>query len=1178
MPGDDKILKIALLGPPVVFFKDQVQTIKRKQTRSVLYYLACQKEPVSRESLVSRFWPNLSEQESRKNLREILSNLRAQFNGSEVIIARYDQLSLNSAITEVDVLRFQNMVDRVHFNLFSLPSGKLPDSLYHEVREGVSLWRTPIFMEGFSQKLPELENWIWETGNSLQAWRQSLVERLVDHNISSGNLNEAIFWLADALKTEPLKADLHYLMLTCLRDSGRISEIFKYRAVLERIYKTNYSMEVPQVLLDFIERVADSQKPFVTQTSSADPDLAISTPPFVGRKEILQQLKDWSLQGGIVILRGGSGMGKTRTVQEFCARTDFPFRSLLCTAHPQEHHLLLQPFIEGLRQVVQKEEWLKLSPAHRKYLAGLFPEMQTPTKKVKPQFRNLRQDHLPGVFEAILELLTIISQKKRLIVIFDNAQWADEASISLLSFLASREIFNNHGILILAQRIGDRNPALEQFISHFQANPNFHNLLLDVLNESEIKELTSSIMGKVPPDDMVFRLQRDVSGNPFFLLQTLKSTMDYSTNMDTLEKLPNFPIAREALSLMKARLENLDETNRAVLEAAAVIGDPFSPELLEEVTLMDPGVITRILDDLVSVHVVKIDPEVKPAGGYVFSHAPILQAILVNLSPARKRLLNKQVIDAMERLYGRLPSLAGQYAHYYESAGEIKQAYEHWLQSAFFARERCEKDDAYAAYKRAWALLAQNEEQFDEHDIHDLVASWGNYAFDQTDLVTCEQLFQKCLELGEKRHNRYLLGTAHTGIARLMGIKHQLVTARKHLEQAFKDLLSGEPGAELMNAYLIQGHLDLLADNFSSAKENYEKASTLQLDQKDLQVSVTRSMAQASLSILYSMGGEPIKGDRIADLSIEASRNLGCSGARIQGSISKCLAQLYMANYREVIETSELVTQYLKEFNMTYWAVFFYSILSRCYLMVGQLDKAWQYMQKAMVMISDSTFGGMRALIHGLKGDIYLVLDSLDEAETEYENHLEHQSSDFFALENACKLGFAKCLKGNVGSGLPQIEDALLKGKSQGLGMITLPAEAVILMLKQNAEDAHELQSAQELLAKEAEHRGLGAWRLVIQFSELGASTTHQEPEHLVKRWQQLVREAFTISNTWLELTFHMQIIQSRQVPDELRQLSRRRIAAILDSLTENALSDPVKDLVAEYTGKIERKIEQTVA
>jgi len=144
--------------------------------------------------------------------------------------------------------------------------------------------------------------------------------------------------------------------------------------------------------------------------------------------------------------------------------------------------------------------------------------------------------------------------------------------------------------------------------------------------------------------------------------------------------------------------------------------------------------------------------------------------------------------------------------------------------------------------------------------------------------------------------------------------------------------------------------------------------------------------------------------------------------------------------------------------------------------------------------------------------------------------------------------------------------------------MITLPAEAVILMLKQNAEDAHELQSAQELLAKEAEHRGLGAWRLVIQFSELGASTTHQEPEHLVKRWQQLVREAFSISNTWLELTFHMQIIQSRQVPDELRQLSRRRIAAILDSLTENALSDPVKDLVAEYTGKIERKIEQTVA
>ena len=86
MPDESELLKIDLLGPPHVTFNGQPVTIKRKQTRAVLYFLACQKDPVSRGQLITTFWPNLPEEQARKTLREILSSLRTQFSGVEVIM------------------------------------------------------------------------------------------------------------------------------------------------------------------------------------------------------------------------------------------------------------------------------------------------------------------------------------------------------------------------------------------------------------------------------------------------------------------------------------------------------------------------------------------------------------------------------------------------------------------------------------------------------------------------------------------------------------------------------------------------------------------------------------------------------------------------------------------------------------------------------------------------------------------------------------------------------------------------------------------------------------------------------------------------------------------------------------------------------------------------------------
>lgn len=1174
MLGEKKILKIALLGPPVVTFKDQVQTIKRRQTRSVLYFLACQKEPVSRGYLISRFWPNLPEQEARKNLREILSNLRSHFSNADVIISRYDQLSLNPEITEMDVVRFQTIVDRLHFNLYAMPNGKLPDSLYRDLRDGANLWRTPYFMDGFLQQLPELESWIAETGSILQAWRQSFVDRLVDHNISSSNLDEAIYWLGDALNVDPLKTDLHYLLLTCLRDSGKIEAILRYRESLERTYKVIHGMEVPQVLVDFINRISESHKQFAPNPNGNDQDALLAYPtPFIGRKEVLHQMNTWSLGGGVVVLQGESGIGKSRTMLEFYNHIDYPFRSVFCFARPLEQNIPLQPFIEGLRQSVKKEEWLELSPAHARTLSSLFPDILEQPLEAGAVPQPSLQEALPGIFEAILELLTNISKQKRLLVFFDNAQWADEESINLLSYLTNRKIFHKNGFLILAHRTGEHNTSLDKYLIHVQTRQDFHFLLLDQMEDTEIKELVYAILGKIPPAEMVTRLKRDIGGTPLFLMQTLKLLMDYSTNIDTLASMQSYPFARETLSLMKERMDNLDENARRVLDFAAVLGDSFTPELLETVTKIEPEAMAGILDDLVHINVLKIDPEIKPIGGYTFSHARIRQALILSLSPARKRRLYLQLIDAMEKRYGKPHSLASRYAQYYELAGETELAFEQWLQSGLYALENHRIDDVYAAYERAMSLLETDEERFTDQEIHTLITRWGALAFEQSDLEINDRLYARCLEWGNKRHSSYLLAIAHLGIARLMGLRKQLATAQKNINQAFVDLAKCEPDGQLVKAYLYRGYLANLVHDFPSAREDYEKAVNLQLKIEDDGASYNRAIARAELSLLNSQMGNPQTASEFADLAIEGGSRWGCISARVAGITTKCMAQYYLANYREVFELANILEPDLAGMKMPRWTTLYYSILSRSYLCVGQLDKAWAAMQKAKAIVTEFAPAGLEGLIQGLRGDIFFTLNDLDEAENEYGSSPGKRSDSFHTLENLYKSGYVKAAKGDRKTGVALIEKALTIGKQQGLDMITLPAKLTLLQLKSKENDSTGAATELEELTLEVSRRGFDTMPLGLELAWLKSLAKTAPEKELWELRQNLVNKALATSNIWLELSFHSQILESGKAPDEMNRRSRTRVKSILDMLVENALSDPVRDLAKCYVEKTERKI-----
>src|SRR5215510_14858861 len=97
------MLSVALFGPPRMALDGRPLTITRRRSRALLYYLAAQDAPVSRERLLALFWPDHDRAAAQQILRTNLHGLRK--NLGAWLLAEDDALALAPG-SDVDARRF----------------------------------------------------------------------------------------------------------------------------------------------------------------------------------------------------------------------------------------------------------------------------------------------------------------------------------------------------------------------------------------------------------------------------------------------------------------------------------------------------------------------------------------------------------------------------------------------------------------------------------------------------------------------------------------------------------------------------------------------------------------------------------------------------------------------------------------------------------------------------------------------------------------------------------------------------------------------------------------------------------------------------------------------------------------------------------------------------------------
>src|SRR5690349_9555028 len=165
-------------------------------------------------------------------------------------------------------------------------------------------------------------------------------------------------------------------------------------------------------------------------------------PTLVGRDPELSTLEDALLSalrgdGGVVIVGGEAGMGKTRLVNSL-ANTARRLGVMVIAGGCSEAELSLPylPFLEAIgnyiatAQVAPLRE--RLGPAADE-LAQLFPQLGRPTAIAGDASQAKMR-----LFESILMLLGDAASQRALLLILEDLQWADPATRELLDYATRR--------------------------------------------------------------------------------------------------------------------------------------------------------------------------------------------------------------------------------------------------------------------------------------------------------------------------------------------------------------------------------------------------------------------------------------------------------------------------------------------------------------------------------------------------------------------------------------------------------------------------------------------------------------------------------------------------------------------------------------------------------------------
>jgi predicted ATPase len=291
----------------------------------------------------------------------------------------------------------------------------------------------------------------------------------------------------------------------------------------------------------------------------------------------------------VVLVEGQAGIGKSCLVHEVLGiLPGLRSSSLVARCPAFGRPLTLEPLVAALQDLGQDLPKLRLSPLagalHPLFpgWAGLLPQAPEPLADAAAERQR--------VFRALAGLLDCLGTG---LLVVEDAQWADEATLEFLLFLAMRHVPGLGLVVTFRPEEISRHSLLRRLWLRPQAGSRCERITLEPLDVAETADLADSMLpgGKVSGKFAAFLHDR-TGGLPMAVEEAIRLLYDradltFRDGKWLRRHLPSLVIPPTAEDTVRQRAQRLGAHAQTVLRAAAVLAEPSRPLALSSVSGLD---------------------------------------------------------------------------------------------------------------------------------------------------------------------------------------------------------------------------------------------------------------------------------------------------------------------------------------------------------------------------------------------------------------------------------------------------------------------------------------------------------------------------------------------------------------------------------------------------------------
>lgn len=632
-----------LFGYPIITENGKEIYIPTGKLSAFLYYILL-KKVVSRDEIAGLFWPSSSEENAKISLRNALHKIRRMFQENVIISPNKSILMLSESVDfYIDVEKFE---ENPAENLF-LYSGD--------------------FLKGFYVKdVAEFEHWTTELSSFYKEIFIRNSEKKIKEIFLNNNTKEAEILINKLLSIDNFNDTAYLYLMKSYKINNRYDRIINEYYNLYKLMNEELGIDPPREIEllyhEAVRYVENSKSKKIKEKSSE----------LYGRDYeygLIQKNIDDFYSGKpakSILIRGESGIGKSILKNEILEKNHERFKFYEVFCYSIEKKFSFSPWMKVVKSLEKDllKNNLKRPYLWENILKNLFFDSVTniqPSVDILETRENFNSDLM---YNAIYNAFEILGKDIKLIITFEDIQWADPLTIKLLIHLI---LHVNNNVFFILTESNENEERTNKLFSTLNDLEKLTTIELKPFDKREVGMIVRKNLGTEVSEKDIEDIYTKSKGNSFFLKEYIELFKNGEKDRIVSSRMYN---------ILEEKFSALSEKELDMLKVISTFYGDVTLDILLKILDTKAFEVLKSLNILVRMNI--LEEKKEEDGGVIvrFSYSAYKDYIYNSLSNSSKQIINQEIATVLETellnntkditIYNRLKF------HYQEANKEIE--------------------------------------------------------------------------------------------------------------------------------------------------------------------------------------------------------------------------------------------------------------------------------------------------------------------------------------------------------------------------------------------------------------------------------------------------------------------------------------------------------------------------